>query len=114
MKMLSIAVPLLLLGCGSLEKKTSQINPGDTREQVRAIMGPPGDRQFQGLNEAWQYGRTGAGFGYHDFRIVWFYDGKVTGITSYKDRTPASGASGHFRPIQWEDAPDYRLEIRQR
>ena len=104
----------LLIACGSLERKTSHINPGDTREQVRAIMGPPGDRQFQGKHEAWQYGRTGAGFGYHDFRIIWFYDGQVTGITSYKDYTPASGAGAHFKPIRWEDAPDYKLEIRQR
>ena len=44
-----------------------------------------------------QYGQTGAGFGYHDFRIIWFYDGKVTGITSYKDKTPASYSSSSFQ-----------------
>lgn len=104
----------ILTGCGTLEKKASAINPGDTRERVREIMGAPGDRQFEGSNEAWQYGQTGAGFGYHDFRIVWFYDGKVTGLTSYKDRTPGALASSRFKPIKWEDAPTATIEIRNR
>jgi hypothetical protein len=48
-----------------------------------------------------------------DFRIIWFYDGKVTGIMSYKDHTPGTSASAHFKPIRWEDAPDRTIEIRQ-
>jgi hypothetical protein len=109
-----LIIAVLLSACGSLEKKAVLINPGDTKEQVLAIMGPPGDRQFRGKDEAWQYGQTGAGFGYHDFRIVWFYDGKVTGLTSYKDHTPASSAASHFKPIRWEDAPDRTVEVRVR
>ena len=109
-----VACMVVLVGCGSLEKKSTLINHGDTKEKVLSVMGVPGDRQFQGKNEAWQYGQTGAGFGYHDFRIIWFYDGKVTGITSYKDRTPGMGAGGLFKPIKWEDAPDRTIEIRQR
>lgn len=109
-----ISVIALLSACGTLEKKAGLINYGDDKSKVLAIMGPPGDRQFRGKDEAWQYGQTGAGFGYHDFRIVWFYDGGVTGVTSYKDYTPASSASAHFKPIRWEDAPDYTLEIRKR
>ncbi len=97
-----------------LERKASRVNPGDSGETVRSIMGEPGDRQFEGKNEAWQYGQTGAGFGYHDFRIIWFYDGQVTGMTSYKDYTPASSASAHFKPVRWEDAPDYTVEVRPR
>lgn len=108
------ACALLLSACGSLAKKAALINPGDTREQVLAVMGPPGDRQFRGKDEAWQYGKTGAGFGYHDFRIVWFYDGRVTGLTSYKDRSAGSAASAHFKSIQWEDAPDRTVEVRVR
>lgn len=105
---------VMLSACGSLEKKAALINYGDDKTKVLAAMGTPGDRQFQGKQEAWQYGKTGAGFGYHDFRIVWFYDGKVTGVTSYKDHTPASSAAAHFKPIRWEDAPDHTLEIRHR
>lgn len=112
--LLTILCALLLTACGTLEKKASLINPGDSRERVREVMGAPGDRQFQGKNEAWQYGQTGAGFGYHDFRVVWFYDGKVTGLTSYKNRTPGSLASSHFKPIKWEEAPTATIEVRNR
>ncbi|MEX2219816.1 MAG: hypothetical protein WD749_13780 [Phycisphaerales bacterium] len=100
--------------CGSLEKRASLIKHGDSREAVTAAMGPPGDRQFRGTREAWQYGQTGAGFGYHDYRVVWFTDGKVTGLTSYKSHAAASAASSHFKPIRWEEAPDYTVEVRQR
>jgi hypothetical protein len=109
-----LLLAVLFCGCGSLEKKTILINPGDDKDKVISIIGLPGDRQFRGKDEAWQYGKTGAGFGYHDFRIIWFHEGKVTGITSYKDYTPATSASAHFKPIRWEDAPDHTIEIRQR
>ena len=112
--LLAFIAAVILSACGSLEKKSALINPGDTKERVLSVMGPPGDRQFRGKDEAWQYGQTGAGFGYHDFRVVWFYDGKVTGLTSYKDHTPASSAASHFKPIRWEEAPDRTVEIRMR
>lgn len=38
------------------------------------------------------------------YRIIWFYDGHVTGINSYKDSTPASSCTGYFKSIRWEDA----------
>ena len=98
---------MLLCACGTLEKKAALINRGDTTEQVRTIMGPPGDRQFRGKDEAWQYGQTGAGFGYDDFRLIWFYNGKVTGIESFKNYTPATPASAHFKHIDWSLAPSH-------
>ena len=87
---LATMLTVLLSACGSLEKKAMLLNLGDTKEQVVAAMGPPDDRQLKGENEAWQYCQTGAGFGYHDYRIVWFQRGKVTGINSYKSSRPAS------------------------
>lgn len=96
---------LLVLACGGLQNKAMLVNSGDDKQRVLAIMGSPQDRQFQGDNEVWQYCQTGAGFGYHDFRMIWFYRGKVTGVTSYKDHTPASGCAGHFKTVRWEDAP---------
>lgn len=104
----------LLGACGSLEKKSIMVNPGDGRDAVLSVMGTPDDRQFRDKDEVWQYCQTGAGFGYHDYRMIWFYDGRVTGITSYKDRTPASACSGHFRSVRWEDAPDRAVEVRMR
>lgn len=111
-----IAIQLLLVvtlaACGTLEKKTILLNVGDSKERVIAVMGTPQDRQLLGQQEAWQYCITGAGFGYHDYRVIWLNAGSVTGITSYKDTTAGSGCTGHFRTIKWEDAPDTVLEIR--
>ena len=97
-----------------LEKKTIQINTNDGKSRVLEIMGTPEDRQFLGQNEVWQYCIIGAGFGYHDYRVIWFRNGQVTGITSYKDTTTASSCEGHFKTIRWEDAPDQTIEIRKR
>jgi hypothetical protein len=104
----------LLSACGSLEKKSILLNIGDTKQQVLNTMGPPDDRQLKGDNEAWQYCQTGAGFGYHDYRTIWFYGGKVTGINSYKSSRPASSCVTDIRPIKWEDAPNATIEFRNR
>ncbi|OQW33454.1 MAG: hypothetical protein A4E19_03380 [Nitrospira sp. SG-bin1] len=111
---LTAGLSTFLVACGSLEKKAMLLNLGDTREQVLAAMGPPDDRQLRGEDEAWQYCQTGAGFGYHDYRTVWFYRGKVTGINSYKSSRPASSCVTDLKPIKWEDAPEATIEIRKR
>jgi len=105
---------LFLTACGTLQKKAVLINLGDTNDQVLKIMGPPDDRQFNGKNEAWQYCQTGAGFGYHDYRVFWFYDGKVTGVNSYKSSRPASSCVTDIKPINWDEAPDMTVEIRKK
>lgn len=102
----------LLVNCGTLDDKTILINPGDIRAQVLDIMGTPRDRQFDNNSEAWQYCVSGAGFGYNDHKIIWFNDGIVTGISTY--RTSVSGCTGGMRSIIWEDAPDFVLETRAR
>ena len=111
---LFIMLAVLLSACGSLEKKAVLLNVGDTKEQVLAAMGPPDDRQLRGENEAWQYCQTGAGFGYHDYRIVWFDHGKLSGINSYKSSRPASSCVTDIRPIKWEEAPNATVEFRSR
>ena len=95
-KTLSLAVCVaasLAAGCGSLERRTSKIEPGWTKVQVAQAMGQPDDRQFHGNQEVWQYCKTGAGFGYHDYRMVWFNGGAVTGVTSYKSGRPATSCA---------------------
>jgi hypothetical protein len=105
MRIMVIALLCALAACGSLERRATALNPGDNKQAVLDLLGEPQDRQFSGGLEVWQYCKTGAGFGYPDFRIVWFRDGVVTGMTSYKDHTPASGCTGHFRSIDWGAAP---------
>jgi hypothetical protein len=103
-----------LSACGSLEKKSSLLNLRDTKAQVLTAMGPPDDRQLKGNNEAWQYCQTGAGFGYHDYRVIWFESGKISGINSYKSSRAGSSCVTDIRPIKWEDAPNTTVEIRNR
>ena len=111
---ISTSILLICVSCGTLQKDAALVNFGDTKEGVLKIMGPPDDRQFKGKNEAWQYCQTGAGFGYHDYRIFWFYDGKVTGVNSYKSSRPGSSCMTDLKPINWEDAPDITVEVRER
>lgn len=111
---LIIPLVLLLVACGSLERKSSLIGVGDDKEQLLKIMGPPDDRQVQGSSEAWQYCQTGAGFGYHDYRLIWLHNGKVTGINSYKSTRPASSCATDIRPVLWQDAPHQIIEFRNR
>jgi hypothetical protein len=54
----------------------SCVNPGDDKDRVMVVMGSPGDRQFQGDHEVWQYCQAGARSGYHDYRMVWSYHGE--------------------------------------
>jgi hypothetical protein len=103
-----------LSACGGLESKAVLLNVGDTKQQVLAAMGPPDDRQLRGENEAWQYCQTGAGFGYSDYRTIWFYRGRMTGMNSYKSSRAGSSCVTDIRPIRWEEAPNTTIEIRNR
>jgi hypothetical protein len=105
---------VLLAACGSLEKKSMLVSVGDTKEQVAARMGAPDDRQVKDANEAWQYCQTGAGFGWHDYRVIWFKEGKVTGLDSYKSTRPGSSCMADIKPVKWEEAPHTIVEIRNR
>lgn len=98
---------LSILSCRTMElaNKTIQISKGDDRAKVLQIMGTPQDRQFLADYEIFQYCITGAGFGYHDYSAIWLRSGKVVGVTTYKDHTPASNCRGHFRTLRLEDAP---------
>ena len=99
-------ITLLLVACGSVGMRSDLIGIGDDEEHVLNIMGPPIDRQRKGSHEAWQYCQTtGAGFGYHDYRIIWLYNGKVTGITSHTSSRGGSSCVTDIRSIRWEEAP---------
>ncbi len=103
----------LLASCASVNPAFFTVNTGDSRDSVIERMGSPDDRQFQGKNEAFQYCTTGTSFGKSTFNVIWFYDGKVTGANTYTVSHAAS-CMGHFRQINWEDAPDITVEVRER
>lgn len=112
-------LPFILLvawGCNAgirhLEEKSLEVQPGQTYQQVSAIMGVPGDRQFEGSMQAWQYCSTSKTMGEGDhYVVVWFYQGRVTGLTTYKNHRYGR-CSSFFRTVRWEDAPDVDVRIR--
>lgn len=99
-----------LTACSTTVKKAVLVNPSDSTQQVLALMGSPDDRQFRGKDEAWTY--SAARFGYAEYRVVWFYDSRVTGVTSY--RQSGRTADGGIRQINWESRPDTTIEVRSR
>ena len=105
---------LFLAGCGTLEKKTILLENGSSKELVLSAMGVPDDRQMNGTNEVWQYCQTGAGFGFHDYRMIWFRKGIVVGITSYKSTRAGTLCSSSIKEVRWEEAPDLKVEMRIR
>lgn len=109
-----IIFSMILCGCssGELMKQSLMITPGQSKEDVLSFLGPPGNRQFQGKDEAWQWCSTGMST--DDFLVVWFYDNLVTGITSYNNSQGYGDCGQFYRTIKWEDAPDRSIEIRKR
>lgn len=63
MKTLTILLTLtFFVGCAAINQSTMErtalVNPGMEKEKVLEILGPPGNRQFKGKGEAWQYCQT--------------------------------------------------------
>jgi hypothetical protein len=103
---------LSLAACaGGLTSKSevSRIDPGMTRDEVRAILGEPGERSFSENREAWQYCRIG--FWSDAAPIVWFKDGVVSALTSDRGGGASSCVYG-FSEIDWGQVPpDLRIEV---
>lgn len=108
-----LVLSLSFFGCATVDKGFLTIEAGDGKESVIEAVGQPDDRQMNGKNEALQYCTTGTSFGVSTFNVVWLYDSNVTGLTSYKV-SHATSCKGHFRTVNWEDAPDHVIEIRDR
>lgn len=107
-----LLVFILLSGCASVDKASLLVSNGSSKKEVMEAMGEPKDRQFKGENEAWQY--CNLGFPNHDYKVVWFKNGKVTGVQSYKLYVPGYWCEKGFKTINWEEAPDAVIEIRER
>ena len=99
-------------GCATLKDASLNISPGDSKDRVLAAMGPPEDRQFQGRQEAWQYGAI-ATIGICEYTTIWFNAGVVTGLNSYRNKS-MTGCRAGMKSIQWEQAPDTIIEVRNR
>lgn len=113
-----LIISFFLVSCAAINQSTMDkialVDAGMKKQEVLDLIGPPGDRQFQGQDEAWQYCQTGWG-NTDKFAVIWFQKGSVSGVTSY---TRTGGYVGmcttHFKTINWESAPDTAIEIRHR
>lgn len=112
--LISTWIVLLISGCAS--KYTAQImniNPGDTKATVISKLGTPENRQFNGEHEVFQYCTTGTSFGVSSYDVIWFYNGRVTGVSTYNVKD-AGMCTSHFKQVKWEEAPDTVVEVRHR
>lgn len=102
-KMLLLTMLVLpLLACGSLTTKIGQLKVGDAKTEVRSVMGSPNYSKEEGNLAIWQYAVV-AGFGYCDYRQIWFWNGQVTSISGYHNASIA-GCSAGLRHVDWDAA----------
>jgi hypothetical protein len=105
-------IVLALGGCATTKQSSLMISPGDSKEKVASVMGSPDDRQFKNTQEAWQYGMV-VTIGVCDYTVIWFESGKVTGLNSYRN-TSTLGCRAGLHSINWEQAPNTVIELRNR
>ena len=92
----TLIFPIILFGCVTVSSKSIHINPGQSKNDVLSIMDTPDNRQFYKNQEAWQYCSTGAFV--DDYIIIWFENGLVTGMNSYKNSLTGL-CSSFFKPV---------------
>lgn len=111
------ALVFLLQACASqssIVRNSASIRPGISTAELRQIIGEPQNRQFKGKNEAWQYCSTDfSGFEADHYVLVWLFDGVVSGMQTYRN-TQYGTCESFFRTVNWEEAPNTAIEIRQR
>jgi hypothetical protein len=111
---LALSVAGCLSACATqpLTKKTLLIEPGMSKDDVLSVMGSPGNRQFKGNKEAWQYCQTG--WSADEYILIWLVDGTVAQTQTYANTEHGGLCTSFFRTVDWEEAPDAVVEIRSR
>ena len=112
-----IALLVFLQACAShspMIKNSTSIKAGMSVDELIGVMGEPQNRQFKGKNEAWQYCSTDySGFEADHYVLVWLADDIITGMQTYRN-TLYGTCESFFRMVDWEEAPDTSIEIRDR
>jgi len=102
---LFVAAVLLLTSCArtsNLRTKQNLVSPGQTHEEVLAVLGTPGNKQFNTNQEAWQYYNSGVSG--CNYTVVWFTDQKVSALNSYRVKKCLNCANC-YKQINWELGP---------
>lgn len=108
----SLGLMLLIGACASVSKtELMSITPGQTREEVVALLGTPGARSFRGEAEALTY-CNGVEFSAHDdYKTIWLLQGRVVALTSSNGGASILDCSA-YPEIDWGQAPpDVRIAI---
>ena len=106
-----VTTVLFLSSCANVATKSIDLEPGMSKAELKSLLGRPGDRQFSGNIEAWQYCDTG--FAKDEYLIVWLANDKVVETQRYENAY-SIGMCSSFTTIDWEDAPDKIVELRVR
>jgi hypothetical protein len=106
-----ISSTLMIASCANVATKSLDLEPGMSKSQLKSLMGTPGDRQFSGNVEAWQYCDTG--MMKDEYLIVWLANNQVVETQRYENAY-SIGMCSSYKTINWEDAPDKIVEIRER
>lgn len=96
-------VVILLGGCASTGKAVATLEPGMTKQQVLAALGPPADRSFRGDDEALQYQEI-AGFGQCKYTTIWMASGKLVGVSTRRGSSVAGCGLG-AEEVDWSQMP---------
>lgn len=99
----AFGLALVLGACASTSKSVASLEPGMTKDQVLAVLGPPADRSFRGTDEAWQYQEI-AGFGQCKYITVWISSGKLVGVSTRRGGSVAGCGLGS-REVDWSQMP---------
>jgi hypothetical protein len=112
LKIVSIVFLIAILAsCAGVKTRALKIEKDNSTARVMEIMGTPDDRQFSGSHEAWQYGMV-VSIGVCDYTVVRFKEGKVTGITSYRNFSTLGCRHG-LKSVNWEEASDRIIEMKK-
>ena len=93
------STPAIAASAKKMIEASDQLQPGQSKDQVTQIMGDPGNREFNGDREAWQYcGKSGLTA--NKFVIVYFDHGHVERLATYT-RPWLGACKGQYKPVQW-------------
>jgi len=105
-----LALVVVLVGCASTTQRgKSELNPGMTTDQVRALLGTPDDRSFRESDEAWQYEDV-VGFGQCEYLTAWFLDGNLHAVTTRRGSSVAGCGLGSMS-VDWGQMPTPSIDV---
>jgi hypothetical protein len=109
-----VVLSALMVNSGAMAYETRAIDragaivAGQNKTDVNLIMGEPGNREFKGSQEAWQYcGRAGMT---NKYIVIYFAYGKVEKLATYS-QTSIGDCDQHYKPVVWDKADGQKAKL---